>query len=531
MSQVELVRQLALRNEALRRLAERNELADKLDHWPTFLQTLQLNVDSGPPGQAFYDTRKNSPHEQFHDALIDHSISSLGAFMPRGTGKTISVLLPWIVDEIRKDPEITFLVGSETLKLAIDQKTMWIRSKLELLEELGIGKYRSKHWTTGAFTVLRPSGIGGQPTVQAWAPDSTGTGRHWINGVFDDLYGEETAGSPSQQEETTKKFIRIHGQKMPGSRIIVVGTLWPGRKTWYWRMLQDPKIKKYYHILCFEERTEHGDIIFKSLTKKFLEEQKATMGKALYDSQYKNRLVDADELAFEATDFKVGEPPEGVELATYMVTDSAYSVSGLKHSSMSAIFIVQKTPDNVAYVMDGDMGRWSAEVFPQKLLDMYERWRDYGSPPSYYTMEGQGPGGVYGAAIELAAKLRGIEPPIKYPISHAKQNKNHRISLSRAPIQDGRIIFSATLPPEVFRMDDGGEPRGYLGNAYMQFAYEGKGLYDGPDAIADIHGVDRQRAPFCPPPGRIDEKKPDTLYQRKLREFRKTNRKSPLWMR
>lgn len=531
MNQVTLQKQLALRAEALRRLERRSDLKESLDHWPTFLRTLCLNVDGGPPEQAFYDTRRNSPHEQFHDALMDQSIEGLGAFMPRGTGKTESVLLPWIVDEIRRDPETTFLVGCETLKLAIDQKTMWIRSKLELLEELGVGSYRSKHWSAGAFTVKRPSGIGGQPTVQAWAPDSPGTGRHWKNGVFDDLYGEETALNPSQQEETTKKFIRIFGQKMPGSRIIMVGTLWPGRQTFYYRMLRDPKIMPYYHILRFEDRDEKGRIIFKCLTKEFLAAQKAHMGAAFYNTQYKNRIVEGDELAFEASDFHIGEPPEGVDLATYMVTDSAYSVTALKTNSMSAIFIVQKTPDNIAYVMDGGMGRWSAEIFPQKVLDMIQKWRDIGSPPSHYTMEGQGPGGVYGEAIRLAALNRGMEPPTRYPISHAKQNKNHRISLSRAPIKDGRIVFSATLPPDIFRMVDGNEPSGLLGRAYMQFAYEGKGMYDGPDAIADIHGVDKHRAPFCPAPGLVEEKKPDTLWSRSMRNFRKANRKAPRWMR
>ena len=80
------------------------------------------------------------------------------------------------------------------------------------------------------------------------------------------------------------------------------------------------------------------------------------------------------------------------------------------------------------------------------------------------------------------------------------------------------------LDHDVFWIDDGGELRGTLGSAYMQFAYEAKGSYDGPDGIADIHGKDKYGAPLCPPPGALEKKQEDTVYDRAFREGVKRRR-------
>lgn len=515
-----LLKQAARDMKLLDRLTRREQLLAEIEDWGVWLNILEMDVDNGR--EAFYDTHANSPHEEFRKALEDTSIQNLGVFMPRGVGKTYSVLLPWVVREIVRNPEITILMGSEAEKLAKEQRVAWVRSKLEMLEEKGYGPFRTTQWSEGRFTVQRPQGTGGQPTMVAWGPKTAGTGRHWQLGIFDDLYGEASADSPEVRSTVSKQFIRIFGQRLANTRMIMVGTLWPGRETYYYRMHSDPKIKKHWKILTYQERDEYGHIMFKCLTKEFLQEQRDNMPPALYRSQYKNQLVDDDELMFEAEDFRhISNPPPGVPLATYVVTDSAFSVQTDRRASRSCIAVIQKTPDNIAYVMDVRMGRWPADMFPRMLISVFQEWREKGHPPIWYCMETQGPGGQYPAHIADVAQLLGVEPPVHHAISHAKSNKIARIEMSRGPIRSGRIVFSPDLDRNIFYIDGTGQPRGQLGEDYMNFSHDSKLRFDGPDAIADAQARDAFGCDLCPAPLPEKGSTPVGIFQRSLRHVLK----------
>ncbi len=504
----------------LRELEARDQLLEDINDWPTWMKILDMDVGSG--AEAYYDPRENSPHEEFRLALEDPTIKGLGVFMPRGVGKTFSVLLPWVVREIVRDPEITILIGSETEDIAIEQRTTWIRAKLMLLQEKGYGSFRSTQWAAGRFTVKRKAKIGGQPTVVAWGAHSSGTGRHWQLGIFDDLYGELSAENPEIRATVTRKFERILLQRMPTTRTILVGTMWPGRETYYYRIRRDPRYAKLYKVMSYEDRDKRGRILFKCLTPEFLERQRIELPPGVYRSQYKNRVVEEDELDFEPEDFHIGIPPTNVQLATYMVTDSAFSIQRDRKASYSVLAIIQKTPDNVAYVMDLEIGRWPADLFPRKLIGMYEKWRQSPFPTRWYLMENQGPGGQYPAHIADVALLLNVEPPIHHAVSHAKANKIVRIENSRAPIRAAKIVFSPDLDRAMFHKHGGDAPTGLLGDDYMRFSHSSKLRFDGPDAIADAQAKDQYGLFLCPPPEQEKIKKPSTLYSRSLARLRQS---------
>jgi len=519
-------KQTQLREEAkyglreLKRMEAHASLMRTIEDWPAWLRLLDMDVGEGD--EAYYDPRKDSPHEEFLSALEDESIMRLGVFMPRGVGKTYSVLLPWVVREIVRDPELTVLIGSESEEMAVEQRTSWIRARLMLLEEKGFGPFRTNQWSAKKFTVRRKRDIGGQPTVVAWGPGTSGTGRHWRLGIFDDLYGERSAENPEVRTTVTRKFIRILGQRMKTTRTILVGTMWPGRETYYYRMRKDPRLAGLYKIMSYEDRDSHGRPLFKCLTPEFLEGQRKEMPPALYRSQYKNRVTEDDELDFEAEDFHIGNPPFGVKLATYMVTDTAFTVQADRRASYSVLAVIQKTPDNIAYVMDLDIGRWPADMFPRRLLNMHEKWTALGYPPTWYCMESQGPGGQFPAHIADVAKLRGINPPpTHHSVSHAKANKIVRIENSRGPIRSGRIIFSPDLDRTMFSKADGQEPTGLLGDDYMRFTHNSKLRFDGPDAIADAQAKDKFGLYLCPPPVDETARPTSTVYSRSVAKVRR----------
>jgi hypothetical protein len=511
----------------LKRMEAHAELMRTIDDWPAWLRLLEMDIGEGM--EAFYDSKADSPHEDFRDALEDDDIKGLGVFMPRGVGKTYSVLLPWLLREIVRNPDITILLGSESEAMAIEQRTTWLRAKLMLLEEKGYGPFKTAQWAAGRFTVKRPKGTGGQPTVVAWGPNSSGTGRHWNLGIFDDLYGEMSAENPEVRTKVTRKLIRILGQRMPSTRMIFIGTMWPGRETYYYKMRKDPKVSPHYKIMSYRARDAKGHILFKCLTADFLARQRAEMPPALYRSQYDNAVTDDDELDFEPEDFHTGLPPEGVPLATYMITDTAFTVMSDRRASYSALAIIQKTPMNVAYVVDLAIARWPADLLPAKLLEMYEKWRNLGHPPIWYCMETQGPGGQYPAHIKTLAEKEGIDPPMHHAVSHAKANKIVRIENSRGPIRSGMIIFSPNLDRSMFYKEPGREPTGLLGDDYMRFTHHSRLSFDGPDAIADAQAKDKFGLYLCPPPIEGQAKKASTVYSRSLEKATRGYRRKVLY--
>jgi hypothetical protein len=460
--------------------------------------------------------------------MLESYEDEVAVFMPRGTGKSESVLLPWLCQQACIDPTITVLLGSESLDLAVEKLAL-IRSWLERLQEMGFGPYKTKTWRNERLIVERPAGIGGQATFQAWGPNTAGTGRHWRLGVWDDLYGERSAENPDLVDTITRKFRRIFGQRNPNARIVIVGTLWPSKTSFYRKILEDKKLKKKYRVLRYDEYGQLGDdhmplydkasdrSLFPWLTPEFLASQLHIMGPTLYRSQYKNMIVDEAEMGFEARHFQIGEPPKGAPALTYIVTDSAYTTRRNKRASMSAIFLVQKVAGNIAYILDADMGHWDSKTFPRQLLAMYQRARDNNMDPIWYSMENQGPGGQYPSHIEDVAKLEGIKPPTCLAISHGLQGKNHRIAKLLGPMETGRLFFSQFLNPDIFRIVPPGDPQGLLGNEFMRFQFNTTYSYDGLDAIADIFGRDTHGVEACPSPDGEHMRAEPTPFQRSLR--------------
>jgi hypothetical protein len=496
---------------AKKRLATRREKDARLWNWIEFLELIGRDTKDCHKEHAWYLAYDNSPHDRMYK-LLDSEEPRIAVFMPRGTGKSESVLLPWLCREACLDPTATVLLGSESLDLAIEKLAL-IRSWFERLERAGFGPYKTKTWTQDRIIIQRPSGIGGQATFQAWGPNVAGTGRHWRYGVWDDLYGERSADNPELVNKITRKFRRVFGQRNPNARMIIVGTLWPSKTSYYRKILEDKKLKKTYKVLRYNEYGRVGPdhlpmddntpetSVFPWLTKEFLDAQRYDMGEVLYRSQYKNVIVDDSEMGFETRHFHLGNPPQDAPKTTYIVTDSAYTTRRDSNSSMSALFLVQKVPNNIAYVMDGDMGRWDSKTFPRKLLDMYQRARENKMEPRWYSMENQGPGGQYPNHIHDVAKLLKIPPPVCLPISHGQRGKNHRIAKLRGPMESEKLFFSPDLNPNIFKIDRAGDPVGILGREFMRFQFDAKDSYDGLDALADVFGRDTNGVEACPPPG------------------------------
>ena len=206
-------------------------------------------------------------------------------------------------------------------------------------------------------------------------------------------------------------------------------------------------------------------------------------------------------------------------LTTYVLCDPAWTQTGGRKASMSSLAVVQKTPLNHTYVMEVRMGKWTSTGLTRQLLDVFETWREKGHPPEYYIMETQGPGGTMPGHIHDAALLLNVTPPVHVPVSHARKNKNVRITLVLAPMEAKRWFFSPGLAREIFRQQQG-EPHGLLGDAYMAFSMDSKLPLDGPDCLAIAMEKSSEGAPLCPPPDFTLQRKPRGLYQRSLQKMR-----------
>jgi hypothetical protein len=423
---------------------------------------------------------------------------------PRGCGKSYSIAVPRICKRIIEDPDITILLGGENA-IEVEKRSLWCQARLMAMDEMGYGPFQSKRWPKLAWTVNRPSGLGGQDTVTVGSPDRPGTSQHQMLQVLDDPVGEWTAKSIARGEDGIKWWQELVNQAMEGTEVWIFDTIYPGRNliTYILREKEKgfPNFVPYgrgemhrgkgYDILVLRAMDRVGNVNFPFWSKEYLADKLEQTTKENFDCQFMLNMVDVGDLVFESQWFSADEPLPEHPTRVMLLNDTATSVGRVKHTSMSCLLVVAKTPDDHAWVLDGNAGKLGWDKVVDTIVDFIVKWEKEGYPIERIPYENTGPAKALPKSVQDCAIARGLNGQrirsLFVPIPR-DADKTARIQRHRTPVSRGKLHFCKGFPRHIFHIDGDGMPQGIMGRQYIEYTYGADQPWDCIDAAADIWG-------------------------------------------
>lgn len=495
------------------------------DDLETFL-TRDCGLKTGPHGlgrdgvyKAWLDFSEGSPCKRRWEFLLRPLPPGKYIKMclePRGAGKSIgakAVSYGTILD----NPSSTHVYNGQSKDMAA-RSVNWVRGKIRANQpEL----YNKSDWSGNQFTVIRPEGIGDDPTMLSGSPDADVAGAHPDWQWLDDVVCEATNGTYNARSGVIEWWEALQDQFTPVTIAMYIGTTYKGHNLA--KEIED-HYSEFVEILkigCYDEDT--GRNWYPWMSDEFLARQEQKNPQR-FRRQYLNKR-DADEETGSITPLmlKAGDPPliddpkvDGGKrldprLRVYMLCDPAQTDKNTKNTSETAMLIIAKDYDEMRYIVDIDIGRYNPGKIEDQYLKMYGKWLLHGL--LYGTLEDRGPSrDLYYLIPKFAKASKDYDfvPRIVQVKRGSREDKDGRISQLYAPFSQGKFRWSTRfLPPKMFRIDSKGRPAGVAVNRLLSCTEEGA-IKDFPDALSDeqvLIGEGKKRGPACPDPKRPRVKK------------------------
>ncbi len=452
------------------------------------------------------------PYRMMAEHLERDNGKDKGLFAVRGVGKSVLALMLQ-GKKILKDHNHTLRIGSEA-KTEVVKRSLWIRDQLTRLEdEYGPFREGGGEWGKGRFTIKRPASGVLDETVTLTSPDSPGTGAHPRAFLIDDGVGDISEQSQAKMTGGVDWYKRLGSQELAGTETWMVGTFRLGWNIYKYVIevieggLRLRKVArgcylhegKQFDIMVCRDIDENGEPVFPFHSDAYLETKKKRIGKAQYKTQFSLLLPGEEDTTFNADSVKWGEPPEDTPLRTYILTDTATSTGKTRHTSMSAIAAVSKTPDNQAYVREIRMGKIAPERVPEVILHLWKEWK-----AEKIVYENTGPAEAYMVGVRQLMKAQAIPVDVinkAFRVVGRPSDKHYRIQSFLAPHTDlGHLHFSRKIPADILRVDEENRLQGVHGREFENYYYGADGSWDGLDMEADIWGVDSYGVDIFRPP-------------------------------
>lgn len=509
----ELNREYEVMRAAVARQEQDAALYAVLDDYTTLARdVLGLAVDEHQHTKAWFPFDDEKwPYRMMAEHLERDNGKAKALFCSRGVGKSVLALMLQM-KYILKDRNHTLRIGSES-KLEVVKRSIWLRDQLTKLEP-EYGPFRGTgEWGAARFTIVRTGGGVLDETVTLTSPDSPGTGAHPDSFLLDDAVGDTAEQSLKKMGTGVEWYKRLGAQQTKGTMTWIVGTFRAGWNIYRYIIehmeggLRLEEVARgchlhkgrYFDILVCRATDANGEVVFPCYDSEYLAGREVQGGKEQYKTQFDLLLPSDEDRLFSANSVRWDEPPEGVALRTYILTDTATSTGKARHTSMSAIVAVSKTPDNQAYVREMKMGKIAPERVPEIILDLWKQW---GAEKIVYEAA---PGAqAYMSGVRHAAKARAIPEDIIHKMFKElprPSDKYYRIQSYLAPHTElGHLHFSKKIKRDILRKDEDGILQGLLGREFETYFYGADGSWDGLDVLADIWGEDKYSTQIFKPP-------------------------------
>ncbi len=146
-----------------------------------------------------------------------------------------------------------------------------------------------------------------EPSVDTAGIDTSLIGRHYDIIIFDDVVSDINTTTKEQMDKVANCYRKALSLLKPGGEILMVGTRWHFGDL-YGRLLAENNTRKTFGIFIKPSIDDKGNYLFadigpNSLTKEFLQQQKALQGSYTWSCLYQNSPTDPETAVFKVGDF------------------------------------------------------------------------------------------------------------------------------------------------------------------------------------------------------------------------------------
>lgn len=372
----------AIQREHIRRLVIHDSRLDVL------MRLLGLRVS--PHHQAFIEFFENLEKRGVNSGLL------LG---PRGSGKSTSCDICYVIMRALQNPDVNVLIASRALEQSKSFLSA-IKGHFERPQFVAVfGNLKGKKWDETAASLTGREPGQKEHTFHVAGADGAVVSKHFDIIICDDLVDEKNSKTEGEREKTLKFYYKslLPTLKSDGE-IRVLGTRYHPEDLYGHLTTKDPYFKNSYMILpgVFDKTTgetvelienEDGSFSLPENAMVWDEEgfpvvkllqRREGMPQGDFEAQYQNRIEMLRGDFFDSDDFRYyTENPHEVirqkNLKVWMAADLAASQKST--ADEFAIVVVGIVPVSLEiYVLDYLSGRFSFKRQKELLVDMFDEW-------------------------------------------------------------------------------------------------------------------------------------------------------------
>lgn len=464
------------------------------------------------------------PHRDMLQYMADDSMGNVLIMCSRGGLKT-SGLQAGVIQSALRNPDVPQMIYMENYKDQTLETITAIKRQFESNEVLCdvFGDLVGKPWADDKlFWATRQHLDDRNPSLAGGATDKNRTGGHYGKIWIDDPTSSKQARSAEMMRKAIDGFEFLVPILNPGGRFVVTCTPYDdGDLSHHIRHTLSDQFQQLIRPCGMEAVSDgrggyrlEGTPAFPHHSKEFLAAQLATMGAAKFNSQYALKTVNPSDRVFFREQFQEVPWRKAMsQMSAYVLCDTATSDSEV--ACFSVACLVALDHNDVAYVLDIRVGRWTPDRFGAELLGLIAEWqhrvRIVGTSMENVTMNR-----VYRALLERMAQDKNLRLNlIGIPRGIGAPTKNQRIrslvprvaaghlkvveTISRTFHDRGeeRVMWDATG----FKGEDGNYPDGEFVDEFIRFRDSGgdQTNVDICDALADLQATDPRGRRFITP--------------------------------
>ena len=403
------------------------------------------------------------------------------------------------IQDILRDPEVTFGIFSHTQDVAVDRLRQ-IKTELESNVELHYlyedvlysnPSVQSPQWSEDGIVVKR-QGNPQEATVEAWGlVGGMPTGRHFSHRIYDDVVTEKTVTNTDMIKKATNAYRLSDNLGKKGGKERAVGTIYHPLDTY--GVIEREKLLKIRKHPCTSDGSEDFTKAV-LLTAKELADKRKKQGAYIFSCQMRlNPNADAA-VGFKEEHLRWWEPLHFKNLNVAIIVDPS-SGKKRKGNDYTAMWVIGRGGDDNWYVIDLVRDRLN---LPQRAKMLLHLHRTYRPKPGCVFYEETGMNADIEAIKFIQEKVENYRFDIT-ALSPGGIPKATRIERLLPLFEAGRIY----LPTSIVRTDWEGKAVNLIEvfKTEEYLAYPILSHDDALDALSNIeHEEVKKRVPLPPPP-------------------------------
>jgi len=256
----------------------------------------------------------NEHHEELCKFLQNHRRHFRLALMPRHTFKSCVITQGYGLWSLLRDPDLRILIYSDSAEKA---QNFLLGMKQHIEGKFGNSRFREffkgwevnpykEKWNESQIVISARKKHSVEPSVDTSGIESSKVGMHYDLIFFDDIVSDKNINTKGLMDKVHDCYKKSLSLLKPNGDVIMCGTRWHFNDA-YGRIIKDNEEKDIFGVFV-RQAIIGNEYLFgncgpNSLTKDFLDRQRAEQGSYVFSCLYQNSPVSAEAAMYKYEDF------------------------------------------------------------------------------------------------------------------------------------------------------------------------------------------------------------------------------------